>query len=90
MTPALLVSFLAFIGATFHGIASGSDSGARWAFWLYLGTVTAAVFLITYRVVVGVSSRISRPGVERAGVPEARSLVLHGPLDRPGANLGVF
>lgn len=78
------VTFLAFVGASFHGIASGSDSGSAWAFWIYLAPVTAAVFLTTYRIVVTVSTRAKQPRDRRTGVrvpaPDGR-----GPLDRPGA-----
>jgi methionine sulfoxide reductase heme-binding subunit len=80
------VTFLSFIGATFHGIASGSDSGQRWAFYLYLGTVALALFLLTYRIIVSVSSRRSSRDAERAGAPVARA-VPRGPLDRPGAGI---
>ena len=73
-------TFLSFIGATFHGIASGSDSSQRWAFYLYVGTVAAALFLITYRIILSVATRIQHPSHEGAAMPVAR-----GPLDRPGA-----
>ena len=49
------VSFLAFAGATVHGISAGSDSGQAWAFWIYLAPVAATVFLLTYRIVLSVS-----------------------------------
>jgi predicted ferric reductase len=81
------VTFLAFIGATAHGVASGSDSGTTWAFWLYLIAVAAAVFLITYRVVISLAARRHRRPIGRpsgAGAPIAP----RGPLDRPGATLG--
>lgn len=82
-------TFLAFIGASAHGIMSGSDSGAWWAFWLYLGPVTASIFLLTYRIVVSLSIRFNRPRVERAATPGALP-VSRGPLDRPGATQGGF
>jgi predicted ferric reductase len=78
------VTFLAFIGASAHGIASGSDSGSPWAYWVYLVPVTAAVFLLTYRIVISLSNVAHRPRVERAGTPEVPT-VPRGPLDRPGA-----
>jgi predicted ferric reductase len=49
------VTFLAFIGATFHGISAGSDSGQAWAFWIYLTPIAGTVFLLTYRIVLSVS-----------------------------------
>jgi predicted ferric reductase len=82
------VTFLTFAGASFHGIASGSDSGAAWAFWIYLVPVTAAIFLITYRVVVGLAHLTHRPSGERTGVDGAQLLRPRGPLDRPGATPG--
>jgi DMSO/TMAO reductase YedYZ heme-binding membrane subunit len=77
------LTFLAFIGASAHGFASGSDSSSPWAFWVYVIPIAAAVFLLTYRIVVSLSSRI-RPRVERAGTPGAPTRPL-GPLDRPSA-----
>ncbi len=44
------VTFLAYAGSTFHGIASGSDSGSIWAQGLYLGSLTVVVFLLVYRI----------------------------------------
>jgi sulfoxide reductase heme-binding subunit YedZ len=73
-------TFLAFIGGTVHGIFSGSDSGAAWAFWIYLVPTAAAIFLTTYRIVLSVAARRHRPA--GGGSP---SLAAIGPLDRPGA-----
>jgi methionine sulfoxide reductase heme-binding subunit len=80
-------TFLAFVGASVHGIASGSDSGTAWAFWVYLVPVTSAVFLITYRMVVGLSNLAHRSLLERAGEAGSRPMS-RGPLDRPGAAAG--
>jgi sulfoxide reductase heme-binding subunit YedZ len=51
------LTFLAFIGVTVHGIASGSDSGALWARLAYLVPTTAVVFFVAYRVVVTLAGR---------------------------------
>jgi predicted ferric reductase len=83
------VTFIAFAGATFHGIMSGSDSGSWWAFWIYLVPITAVVFLVTYRIVVGVANLGSETQLERAGAA-APSALRSGPLDRPGAASGGF
>ena len=81
------VTFLSFAGASYHGIASGSDSGSFWAFWIYLTPVTAMVFLTTYRLVVGVSNRVHRAGGDAAPGGRAESpmtdVASAGPLDRP-------
>ncbi len=82
------LTFLAFIGASAHGFASGSDSANAWAFWVYLIPVTAAVFLLTYRIVVSVATRASSSRVERAGTLEVPTGP-RGPLDRPPARLFV-
>ncbi len=82
-------TFLAFIGSSAHGILSGSDSGAWWAFWLYLLPVTIATFLLTYRIVVSLSIHLTHPRVERAGTPGPIALA-RGPLDRPGATSGGY
>jgi methionine sulfoxide reductase heme-binding subunit len=70
------VSFLAFAGATFHGISAGSDSGQAWAFWIYLIPIAAAVFLLTYRIVLSASMR-------RAGAAESAPST--SPMTRPTA-----
>jgi DMSO/TMAO reductase YedYZ heme-binding membrane subunit len=83
------LTFLSFIGATFHGLMSGSDSGQRWAFYLYTGTVATAVFFLTYRIAVSLAARRHRPATQPAGT--AGSPILpRGPLDRPGATSGGF
>ena len=83
------VTFLAFIGATFHGIASGSDTGSGWAFWVYLVPATASIFLLTYRIVVSVATRVGRSRDRRSGIPAMLGPV-RGPLDRPGATTAGF
>lgn len=81
------LTFLSFAGASFHGISSGSDSGSAWAFWVYVALITATIFLLTYRLVVGVSNRIRslRPAPATAPVVPALPVAPHGPLDRPSA-----
>ena len=85
------VTFLSFAGASYHGIASGSDASSPWAFWIYVTPVTAMIFLMTYRLVVGVSNRARRktpstvqplPG-RLAPVGADPGAPLLGPLDRP-------
>ena len=34
------LTFLAFVGATVHGIAAGTDSATPGAWWLYVGSTT--------------------------------------------------
>jgi len=51
------VTFLAFVGATAHGLASGTDSGAAWAQGLYLGSAVVVTFLLTYRIAASVAER---------------------------------
>jgi hypothetical protein len=62
-------TFLAFAGATAHGIAAGTDSGTAWAWWMYVLSTMAVVFLFTYRVWMAVVPRIGG-----AGHPPARRL----------------
>ena len=83
------VTFFSFAGATYHGIASGSDSGSPWAFWIYVVPVTAMIFLTAYRLVVGLSNRFRRldgamPGGAVPVGPETGPGP-GGPLDRPGS-----
>jgi len=53
------VTFLAYVGATVHGIAAGTDSATPGAWWLYVGSVTAVVFLLTYRIALSVAGRVA-------------------------------
>ena len=79
------LTFLVFIGAIGHGVMSGSDSGAAWAFWLYLVPGAAAVFLLVYRIVVSVATRLSRSETDR---PVATSpLITRAPIPFPGGRL---
>jgi predicted ferric reductase len=59
------VTFLAYAGATFHGIASGSDSGSVWAQGLYLGSLTVVAFLLVYRIALSIHERseAAQPGI---------------------------
>ena len=80
------LTFLVFIGAIGHGVMSGSDAGAVWAFWLYLVPGAAAVFLLVYRIVVSIATRLSSSGSERA--PVESPLITRSPLlPLPGGRL---
>ena len=52
------LTFLAFVGATIHGIAAGTDSATPGAWWLYVGSTTAVVFLLTYRIALSIAGRL--------------------------------
>lgn len=60
-------TFLAFIGATAHGIGSGTDT-AGWAWWIYLFATVVVVFLLVYRIVMSVAGRAGK----RAGALPSR------------------
>jgi DMSO/TMAO reductase YedYZ heme-binding membrane subunit len=79
------LTFLVFIGAIGHGVMSGSDSGASWAFWLYLAPGASAVFLLVYRIVVSISMRLSHSGGDRAAAPSP--LVTRAPIQFPGGRV---
>lgn len=51
------LTFLVFVGVTVHGIAAGSDSKAPWAEAIYLGSSTAVLFLLTYRIGMSMAAR---------------------------------
>jgi predicted ferric reductase len=52
-----VLTFLAFAGATAHGILAGSDSGAAWTWWMYTGSVSIVTFLFAYRLVTALTRR---------------------------------
>jgi methionine sulfoxide reductase heme-binding subunit len=53
------VTFLAFMGATAHGLMAGTDTGAPWAFWGYLLLTATVVFLTAYRIVLAIAGRVA-------------------------------
>ena len=66
------VTFLAFLGATMHGIAAGSDASAPWAQGLYIGSAATVVFLTVYRIGISITARSAakepaRPAAVRVG-----------------------
>jgi sulfoxide reductase heme-binding subunit YedZ len=72
------LTFLAFIGATLHGVLAGTDSSSPWAWWIYVGSMVAVVFLLVYRIslAVGRSRTVPRSAVAAQfgaqGGPSAR------------------
>lgn len=65
-------TLLAFAGATAHGLMSGTDSPAAWAFGAYLISTVAVVFLLIYRITLGLAGTI-RPA-QRATTPVREEL----------------
>ena len=61
------VTFLAFAGSTAHGLLAGTDTGAPWAWWLYVGSSAVVAFLLGYRIAISVANRV-RPQTRRAAV----------------------
>ena len=43
-------TLLAFAFATTHGVMSGTDTPAAWAFWIYATASVSVVFLLGYRI----------------------------------------
>jgi len=71
------LTFLSFVGATAHGILSGTDTGAAWAWWSYVGATVAVVFLTAYRIVLAMTSRhtaAATPGTGPARPPSPLEL----------------
>lgn len=61
------LTFAGFLGAAAHGIAAGTDTGAWWASWFYLGPVAVVVFFFVYRLVISIAARRTPPaGASRA------------------------
>ena len=51
------LSFVAFFGATAHGLMAGSDTAADWVFLGYLCMTAIVVFLFVYRIVLALAMR---------------------------------
>jgi len=62
------LTFFAFVGATAHGLAAGTDSGSAWAWGIYVSASVAVVFLFAYRIAMSVGTRRARSSVVPATV----------------------
>jgi len=63
----IYLSFGVFVLALLHGLFSGTDSSAAWAFWMYVGTGLSVLALMIYRIVVARrKSAPARPMVSSA------------------------
>lgn len=88
-----VLTFLAFAGATAHGILAGSDSGAAWTWWMYTGSVAIVTFLFAYRLVTALARRpasarqqVLRREPQQVAAP--RQVERHLPADDRPAELG--
>ncbi len=63
------LSFLAWLGATVHGLMAGTDTQATWVFAGYVVMSAIVAFLSTYRIVLSVSAR--RTNAVKPGAPAA-------------------
>ncbi len=52
-------TFAVFAAATAHGVLAGTDSATPWAWWIYVGSSAAVMFLLTYRVTLSIGSRVA-------------------------------
>ena len=78
------VTFLAFMGATAHGLMSGTDTSAPWAFWMYVVSATLVVFLTGYRIVLAIAGRVT-PATTMPTTRTARNVNAPAPSERPAA-----
>ncbi len=67
------LTFVAFVGATAHGLAAGTDSATVWARWVYLGPTIAVIFLFAYRVTRSIGAK-ARSRARPAGSIEEASV----------------
>ncbi len=74
------LAFVAFVGATIHGLMAGSDTSADWVYAGYLVATIVVVFLTTYRIVLAIGARRverQQPGEAArsdAAAPPARAM----------------
>jgi len=59
------VTFLAFLGATVHGIMAGTSTGTPWAWWTYVGSLIVVTFLLVYRIALSRGSSRTAASVSR-------------------------
>lgn len=63
-------TLLAFAGATAHGLMSGTDTPATWAMGAYTVATVAVVFLLIYRITLGLATSLRPAGRAKAPVRE--------------------
>ena len=68
------LSFVAFVGATAHGLMAGSDTSATWAYLGYLTIASLVLFLVTYRIILARGGAQERATRKVAPAAEARPL----------------
>jgi DMSO/TMAO reductase YedYZ heme-binding membrane subunit len=77
------LTFLAFAGATAHGLLAGTDSSG-WGQWIYLAATDVVVFLFAYRIAVAIGGRgrSRAPGAQRrTGAPTLAPATTAGPSE---------
>jgi predicted ferric reductase len=73
------VTFVLFVTAMLHGLFAGTDSGARWVQFMYLGSGLALLFLTFFRILASRRAAAPKnrvpvaPAVAPATVPEVAS-----------------
>ncbi len=68
------VSFITYGVALYHGITSGTDTGTPWAFYYYWISAGSLVFLLMYRIIESISSKLAKaaPRPAQSAAPQAR------------------
>lgn len=54
------ISFLVYVFALYHGVTSGSDSGASWSQMYYYISGGVLVFLLIYRILISIAASIEK------------------------------
>ncbi len=56
-------TFAIFVFTTAHGLASGTDSAALWAWWIYVGSAALVTGLLVTRIALSLATRrsVTRP-----------------------------
>lgn len=65
------LTFVAFVGATAHGLFSGTDTDT-WGRWIYLGSTVVVLFLFVYRVILAIGGKAG-VGVRQRSVLAVRA-----------------
>lgn len=63
------LGFVAFVGATAHGLMAGSDTSAEWVYLGYVTISTLVVFLVSYRVALAAVARRELQGTRGSITP---------------------
>lgn len=66
------LSFLSYVVALYHGIASGTDTKMIWVQLYYWISAASLLFLLIYRIIISISGKLNNPHARQFPAPIPR------------------